>query len=80
MLDFDSLRRDRAHTLDCLRVFSLHSGQGKQGSCALPAGDSKGSLGGVCTTSGLSLKVPGRVGDSPLIGHGLYVDNTAGAA
>lgn len=42
--------------------------------------DSKGSLGGVCTTSGLPHKMPGRVGDSPLIGHGLYVDNTAGAA
>jgi isoaspartyl peptidase/L-asparaginase-like protein (Ntn-hydrolase superfamily) len=42
--------------------------------------DSKGSLGGVCTTSGLAHKLPGRVGDSPLIGHGLYVDNTAGAA
>lgn len=42
--------------------------------------DQKGSLGGVCSTSGLALKLPGRVGDSPLIGHGLYVDNTAGAA
>jgi isoaspartyl peptidase/L-asparaginase-like protein (Ntn-hydrolase superfamily) len=42
--------------------------------------DKKGSLGGVCTTSGLPHKLPGRVGDSPLIGHGLYVDNTAGAA
>lgn len=42
--------------------------------------DRKGSLGGVCTTSGLAHKLPGRVGDSPLIGHGLYVDNTAGAA
>jgi isoaspartyl peptidase/L-asparaginase-like protein (Ntn-hydrolase superfamily) len=42
--------------------------------------DKKGSLGGVCTTSGLAHKLPGRVGDSPLIGHGLYVDNTAGAA
>jgi isoaspartyl peptidase/L-asparaginase-like protein (Ntn-hydrolase superfamily) len=42
--------------------------------------DKKGSLGGVCTTSGLSHKLPGRVGDSPLIGHGLYVDNAAGAA
>src|SRR5438270_4042379 len=44
------------------------------------ARDDKGSLGGVCTTSGLALKLPGRVGDSPLIGHGLYVDNDAGAA
>jgi isoaspartyl peptidase/L-asparaginase-like protein (Ntn-hydrolase superfamily) len=42
--------------------------------------DKKGSLGGVCSTSGLAHKLPGRVGDSPLIGHGLYVDNTAGAA
>src|SRR5439155_13486211 len=42
--------------------------------------DEKGSLGGVCTTSGLALKLPGRVGDSPLIGHGLFVDNQAGAA
>lgn len=42
--------------------------------------DTKGSLGGVCTTSGLAHKLHGRVGDSPLIGAGLYVDNTAGAA
>jgi isoaspartyl peptidase/L-asparaginase-like protein (Ntn-hydrolase superfamily) len=42
--------------------------------------DKKGSLGGVCTTSGLAHKLPGRVGDSPLIGHGLFVDDTAGAA
>src|SRR5262245_5797009 len=42
--------------------------------------DQKGSLGGVCTTSGLAHKLPGRVGDSPIIGAGLYVDDTAGAA
>ena len=42
--------------------------------------DQKNSLGGVCTTSGLAYKLPGRVGDSPLIGSGLYVDDTAGAA
>src|SRR5437660_963500 len=47
---------------------------------AVLARDQKGSLGGVCTTSGLAHKLPGRVGDSPLIGHGLYVDDTAGAA
>jgi N4-(beta-N-acetylglucosaminyl)-L-asparaginase len=44
------------------------------------ARDINGNLGGCCTTSGLAYKLPGRVGDSPLIGHGLYVDNTAGAA
>ena len=42
--------------------------------------DAAGHLGGVCTTSGLSYKLPGRVGDSPLIGAGLYVDDQAGAA
>ena len=42
--------------------------------------DAAGDLGGCCTTSGLAYKLPGRVGDSPLIGHGLYVDNMAGAA
>lgn len=44
------------------------------------ANNGSGHLGGVCTTSGLSYKTPGRVGDSPLIGAGLYVDNEAGAA
>ena len=39
-----------------------------------------GRLGGVCTTSGLAYKYPGRVGDSPIIGAGLYVDDEVGAA
>jgi isoaspartyl peptidase/L-asparaginase-like protein (Ntn-hydrolase superfamily) len=42
--------------------------------------DKAGHLGGCCTTSGLSYKLPGRVGDSPIIGAGLYVDDQAGAA
>ena len=41
--------------------------------------DETGSLAGVCTTSGLAHKRHGRVGDSPLIGAGLYVDDLAGA-
>ncbi len=44
------------------------------------ARDQRGNLGGVCTTSGLAYKLPGRVGDSPIIGAGLYVDDQAGAA
>src|SRR5262245_42948725 len=47
---------------------------------AVLANDGNGKLGGVCTTSGLSYKLPGRVGDSPLIGSGRYVDDEAGAA
>ena len=42
--------------------------------------DADGNLSGVTTTSGLAWKIPGRVGDSPLIGCGLYVDNDVGAA
>jgi N4-(beta-N-acetylglucosaminyl)-L-asparaginase len=40
----------------------------------------KGELAGVTTTSGLAWKIPGRVGDSPIFGAGLYVDGEAGAA
>lgn len=39
-----------------------------------------GDVCGVTTTSGLSFKIPGRVGDSPILGAGLYVDNDVGAA
>ncbi len=42
--------------------------------------DSKGFLAGSCTTSGLAFKMHGRVGDSPIIGAGLYVDDEVGAA
>lgn len=41
--------------------------------------DADGGLSGVTTTSGLAFKLPGRVGDSSIIGAGLYVDNEAGA-
>ncbi len=42
--------------------------------------DAAGRLAGACTTSGLAYKMHGRVGDSPLIGAGLYVDGAVGAA
>ncbi|MBM4160369.1 MAG: N(4)-(beta-N-acetylglucosaminyl)-L-asparaginase [Ignavibacteria bacterium] len=46
----------------------------------LLAMDGKGNMAGACTTSGMAWKIRGRVGDSPLIGAGLYVDNDVGAA
>ncbi len=46
----------------------------------LLAMDKNGDLSGACTTSGLAYKMHGRVGDSPIIGAGLYVDNEVGAA
>jgi len=42
--------------------------------------DKNGDIAGITSTSGLSWKIPGRVGDSPIIGAGLYVDNEVGAA
>ncbi len=42
--------------------------------------DEAGDLSGITTTSGLAFKIPGRIGDSPLVGCGLYVDNAVGAA
>ena len=42
--------------------------------------DKAGDIAAACTTSGVAFKLPGRVGDSPLIGSGLYADNDVGAA
>ncbi|UZR94011.1 isoaspartyl peptidase/L-asparaginase family protein [Chondrinema litorale] len=42
--------------------------------------DEAGNLSGACTTSGMAYKMHGRVGDSPIIGAGLYVDNEVGGA
>jgi len=42
--------------------------------------DSNGNCSGACTTSGMAFKMRGRVGDSPIIGAGLYVDNEVGGA
>jgi N4-(beta-N-acetylglucosaminyl)-L-asparaginase len=42
--------------------------------------DHNGDIAGACTTSGMAYKIAGRIGDSPLIGAGLYVDNEVGGA
>ena len=50
------------------------------GTTSLEAVTADGDLCGVTTTSGLSWKIPGRAGDSPILGAGQYVDNAVGAA
>jgi N4-(beta-N-acetylglucosaminyl)-L-asparaginase len=50
------------------------------GTIHLSACDSRGDLAGCTTTSGLFFKMPGRVGDSPIIGAGCFTDNDAGSA
>ena len=54
--------------------------EGSHDTIAMVGLDAAGDLAGGCSTSGLAYKLPGRVGDSPLIGDGLYVDNEIGAA
>ena len=56
---------------------SLDGTHGTINVCAL---DSREDLGSVTTTSGLSWKIPGRAGDSPIVGAGQYCDNRVGAA
>ena len=55
-------------------------GEGNHDTIGLLAMDKNGNLSGGCSTSGLAWKMRGRVGDSPIIGAGLYVDNAVGAA
>jgi N4-(beta-N-acetylglucosaminyl)-L-asparaginase len=50
------------------------------GTINMNAVDARGDISSVTTTSGLSWKIPGRIGDSPIIGAGQYCDNTVGAA
>jgi N4-(beta-N-acetylglucosaminyl)-L-asparaginase len=50
------------------------------GTCNMNAVDANGDISSVTTTSGIAWKIPGRVGDSPIIGAGQYCDNTVGAA
>jgi N4-(beta-N-acetylglucosaminyl)-L-asparaginase len=54
--------------------------QSNHDTIGMVAQDHRGDLAGACTTSGLSYKIRGRVGDSPLIGAGMFVDNEVGAA
>lgn len=57
----------------------LDSGEWNHDTIGMVAMDTFGNLSGSCTTSGAGFKMRGRVGDSPIIGAGLYVDNEVGA-
>ncbi len=58
----------------------LENGEYNHDTIGMIAMDQFGNLSGACTTSGMGFKMRGRVGDSPIIGAGLYVDNEIGAA
>lgn len=57
----------------------LENGDWNHDTTGMVALDTKGNLSGSCTTSGMGFKMRGRVGDSPIIGAGLFVDNEIGA-
>lgn len=57
----------------------LANGEWNHDTIGMLAMDQQGNLSGSCTTSGAGFKMRGRVGDSPLIGSGLFVDNEVGA-
>ena len=58
----------------------LENGEWNHDTIGMIAMDAHGNLSGSCTTSGAGFKMRGRVGDSPIIGAGLFVDNEVGAA
>ena len=58
----------------------LENGNWNHDTIGMVAMDAAGNLSGSCTTSGMGFKMRGRLGDSPIIGAGLFVDNEIGAA
>ncbi len=58
----------------------LDNGNWNHDTIGMVAMDANGNLSGSCTTSGMAFKMRGRLGDSPIIGAGLFVDNEIGAA
>jgi N4-(beta-N-acetylglucosaminyl)-L-asparaginase len=78
----DPARRERAAALAREQMLAegrldpLHV----YGTINMNAVSPKGEIAGVTTTSGLAFKIPGRVGDSPILGAGLYLDGEVGAA
>lgn len=61
-------------------VYETEINRERHDTIGMVALDAGGALAGACTTSGMSFKMRGRVGDSPIIGAGLYVDGDIGAA
>ena len=59
---------------------NMPGGANNHDTIGMIAMDANGNFSGACTTSGMAFKMHGRVGDSPIIGAGLYVDNEIGAA
>jgi N4-(beta-N-acetylglucosaminyl)-L-asparaginase len=77
LLDPTLLEPEKKEWLEWLREVILHPPGGTINCLAV---DHAGNISGTTSTSGLAWKIAGRVGDSPIIGAGLYADNDVGAA
>jgi len=82
----DWLKNNKYDPMETLRHMKKPEGERSKGgidnhdTIGMLAIDKNGNLSGACTTSGMAFKMAGRVGDSPIIGAGLFVDNEVGAA
>lgn len=77
------LEKSQYDPMDTLKYMKGIGGPGSKDNhdtIGMLAIDKSGNLSGACTTSGMAFKMHGRVGDSPIIGAGLFVDNEIGAA
>ena len=79
-LDPDKRAQSNRRVLDSLFEDGLLNSRVLHGTINCDGINAKGEICGVTTTSGLAWKIPGRVGDSPILGAGLYVDGAVGAA
>ena len=82
----DWLQKSKYDPMETIRHMKKPEGERSKGgidnhdTIGMLAIDQSGNLSGACTTSGMAFKMHGRVGDSPVIGAGLFVDNEVGAA
>lgn len=72
--------REAYHEWKIKSEYTTEVNREKHDTIGMLAVDGMGNISGACTTSGMAFKLPGRVGDSPIIGAGLYVDNEIGGA
>ena len=74
-----SINRENKENQIAAAPARLSDGSWNHDTIGMIALDANGNLSGSCTTSGMGFKMRGRVGDSPIIGAGLFVDNEVGA-
>ena len=78
--DWQAWRENDGMAGRALRNIEARTGVDSHDTIGVIACDHQAAFAAACTTSGLAWKLPGRVGDTPIIGHGLYADPAVGAA